>query len=273
MELFFIFQIESKCYNWNNQILPHDIHNISRRGGQLVPSWKTVRKYLWLAALILTVLIFVFSTHNVITALCMICIGTIIYVYYYYEKKSIQEHYNEQLHQKEQDQLNMLSVQRHDAMNDVQVLLGYLRLDKKDKCIEYVEKIKKRAHSQSVIAKLNDYQLVNYINNLKTCNFTVEFDIEILSDNLKWKNEYSLFMIDVISCYEIYAVNSVHDEQILSVYIAVNDEIYIQFEYTGELMDNSSWKADIESKTAKLVHDKRLILTIDEQDINSTFLA
>lgn len=240
-----------------------------------MPSWKTVRKYLWLVALIFTVLIVMYSTIYLMTALCIICIGTVIYVYYYCEKKSIVQYYNEKLRNMEQSQLNMLSIQRHDAMNDIQVLLGYLRLDKKDKCIEYVDKIIARAHSESVIAKLNDYQLVNYINNLRTftCNFTVEFDIEILSDNIKWKNEYSLFLIDVISSYETYAGNVGNAEQKLSIYIAVNDDIYIQFEYNGELLDNSSWKADIESKTAKLVHEKRLILTIDEQDINSTFLA
>lgn len=59
--------------------------------------------------------------------------------------------------------LNIMNQQRHDFMNDLQVLYGYVCLKKYEKLEGYVENIKERAIRQSYVAKLGVPELVLYL--------------------------------------------------------------------------------------------------------------
>lgn len=233
--------------------------------------WQTIRKWLWLLSLLPATVIVYSSTNTWLAIIMLASIAVLAYIYDKNEKRNIENNYNKNLDELKQNQISMLSHQRHDAMNDVQVLLGYIRLDKKDKCIEYVDKIKERTVTESVLAKLKDYQLIHYIHELKLSNYPVTLEIEYLTEHINWKSEFTRFMIAVIECYRKYTHEQ--SEAQLTVYLGIGEQIHLQFEFNGELLDDSTWKAEIENEAAQLVHTNRLILTIDEQDINSTFVA
>jgi len=246
---------------------------VKMKGGKLMRQWQKLRGWLWLISILPAAVIIFVSSHKWIALIMIISLYILAFVYYKHEKRHTKEQLHEHMNNIEQNQILMLSHQRHDAMNDVQVLLGYIRLDKKDKCIEYVEKIKERAEQESLIAKLKDYQLLSYIHQLKSSNYPIALELEFLNASVNWKKEFTRFMISVITCYQKYTVNHELSEPQLTVYLTVGDDIHILFEYNGQLSDENAWKAEIELEAAQLIHEKRLILTIDEQDINSTFLA
>src|SRR5690606_26969277 len=56
--------------------------------------------------------------------------------------------------------INVINHLRHDWMNDIQVLYGYLRLNKQDKCLDYMEIIKQKAAQESLISRLGVTELV-----------------------------------------------------------------------------------------------------------------
>lgn len=59
--------------------------------------------------------------------------------------------------------LELMNHQRHDWMNDLQLVYGYVRLKKFDKLPECVETIKERMAEESRIAKLGVPELVMFL--------------------------------------------------------------------------------------------------------------
>jgi len=81
--------------------------------------------------------------------------------------------------------IGMLREQRHDFMNNVQVIYGYLQIEKKDEALKYIEKIASENQNISKLYALGDkslaYSLEIEIKNLWKKGFLVEVDMEIES--------------------------------------------------------------------------------------------
>ncbi|GAA3408314.1 Spo0B domain-containing protein [Paenibacillus hodogayensis] len=67
---------------------------------------------------------------------------------------------------------------RHDWMNDVQVLYGYLKLKKYDKMRDYMEALKERMSRESGIAKLGIPALIVYLQSFRVRSRSIRLDVE-----------------------------------------------------------------------------------------------
>lgn len=59
--------------------------------------------------------------------------------------------------------LETIHLQRHDLMNDLQVLLGYIQLNKQERVKTHVEQMAFRLQEDSAIARLDDSQLTSLL--------------------------------------------------------------------------------------------------------------
>lgn len=71
---------------------------------------------------------------------------------------------------------------RHDWMNDLQILYGYIALGKHDKLLQCVERIKDRMAEESKISKLGVPSLVYYLQSFREMNKSVQLEIHIEDD-------------------------------------------------------------------------------------------
>jgi stage 0 sporulation protein B (sporulation initiation phosphotransferase) len=74
--------------------------------------------------------------------------------------------------------LRTLNHQRHDFMNDIQVIFGYLRLNKYDKILDFVENMKHKAERESMISKLGSSELSLYLHSFRA-RHSLELEVEM----------------------------------------------------------------------------------------------
>jgi hypothetical protein len=92
--------------------------------------------------------------------------------------------------------IGLLRKQRHDFMNDVQVIYGYLQMKRPQGALEYIERLSKENEIISEIYKLQDNGfslcLENNIKKLWASEIKVELDIEISNfKNKVFESEYN----------------------------------------------------------------------------------
>jgi stage 0 sporulation protein B (sporulation initiation phosphotransferase) len=75
--------------------------------------------------------------------------------------------------------LQALSYQRHDFMNDIQVIFGYLRMNKYDKILEFVENMKHKAERDSSISRLGAPELSLYLYSFRARHPIIDFEVEL----------------------------------------------------------------------------------------------
>ncbi|NGM83533.1 sporulation protein [Paenibacillus sp. 7124] len=96
---------------------------------------------------------------------------------------TVRRHYEREIWKQErilqQTAIRMLTHHRHDWMNDLQVLYGYIQLGKPDKSVQCVERIKERIALDSRIAKLGIPSLVFYLQSFRTVGGSLQLDIEV----------------------------------------------------------------------------------------------
>ncbi|MFU1797226.1 Spo0B domain-containing protein [Paenibacillus azoreducens] len=82
----------------------------------------------------------------------------------------------------EEAAIRTLNHHRHDWMNDLQILYGYIRLGKIDKAVECVERIKERMNQESKISKLGIPSLVFFLQSFRTNGSNLELEIAVDQD-------------------------------------------------------------------------------------------
>jgi hypothetical protein len=102
--------------------------------------------------------------------------------------------------------IRTLNHHRHDWMNELQVLYGYIRMNKPDKSAECVEKIRQRMTEESRIAKLGVPSLILYAQSFRTTPGPIALHFE-LPDELNLAElpldaeKAAAALIDVINVY------------------------------------------------------------------------
>ncbi|MHA0857077.1 Spo0B domain-containing protein [Paenibacillus sp. CMAA1364] len=82
----------------------------------------------------------------------------------------------------EQTAIKSLNHHRHDWMNDLQIVYGYIQLAKHDKSIECVGRIKERMELEGKIAKLGIPSLVFYLQSFRAIGTNIELELDIADD-------------------------------------------------------------------------------------------
>jgi hypothetical protein len=68
---------------------------------------------------------------------------------------------------------------RHDWMNDIQVMYGYLQLKKYDKMYEFMETIKQRIARDSSVSRLGAPSLILYLSTFRVRHKSVSLEVEL----------------------------------------------------------------------------------------------
>lgn len=142
---------------------------------------------------------------------------------------------------------------RHDWMNDIQVLAGYIQLRKYDYLLPYVEKIKAKMQNESSLAKLGVPSLIAYILTFRTECKEFELEVELPEDIV-----LSQLPIDakaaeaavryVTSGFRRHALDYIDEPNVLSIEMAEEDDgLLLDFVYRGQY-DEEALRAELEDE-------------------------
>ncbi|WP_317890769.1 Spo0B domain-containing protein [Paenibacillus arenilitoris] len=150
--------------------------------------------------------------------------------------------------------IRTLNHHRHDWMNDLQVVYGYIRLGKLDKTVECVEKISARMAVESSISKLGVPALVSYIQSFRTISNTLELQVAIngdihLNEITADADQIAETIIHTINAYRFAAKPGYGNAAVLRLELSVDEEaLFAAFYYEGELMNEQQWKQKIQQQ-------------------------
>lgn len=134
-----------------------------------------------------------------------------------------------------------LNHHRHDWMNDLQVLYGYIQLGKPDKSVQCVERIKERIALDSRIAKLGIPSLVFYLQSFRTNRSNLQLEVQVeeglqLEDKLTSDqgDELTSVIMQTVRAYQYSGLASQGDTQTLRLgFTQDGADVLISFESKG----------------------------------------
>lgn len=167
--------------------------------------------------------------------------------------------------------IKTLNHHRHDWMNDLQVLYGYIRMNKPDKVSHFVERIRDRMTMESIHSKLGEPALVFYIQSLRALSSVFHADVRVEGDvNLSQlpvdAGKLSQTIIGLIELYRRHAETVKHDLVQLRVLLRRDEDgILLHVEYDGEL----TLSAEAASQWSRLIDEGPLRRVDDSFDLNN----
>lgn len=167
------------------------------------------------------------------------------------ERKEHQERLTRTIGAMQLSSVRTLNHHRHDWMNDLQVLFGYIRLGKLDKTIQYVERIRERMAAESAVSKLGVPSLISYIQSFRTVTNNLSLEVEVEGD--LHLNELSLdgeavaeALIHTINAYRFAVKPEYSGISVLRMTLSADEEaLYAAFYYEGELINEQQWSQKI----------------------------
>ncbi|GLX69521.1 Spo0B domain-containing protein [Paenibacillus glycanilyticus] len=134
-----------------------------------------------------------------------------------------------------------LNHHRHDWMNDLQVLFGYIRMNKLDKTVEYVEKIRVRMTEESQIAKLGIPSLISYIQSFRTLTNALQLEVKLdegihLNELDDKGRDIAENLISLINAYRFSVKTGYGDPAVLTLSLSrIEEKLTVAFYYEGDL--------------------------------------
>lgn len=170
----------------------------------------------------------------------------------------------ERKEQRERLRLNTLSLQqasiqtlnhhRHDWMNDLQVLYGYIRMGKLERAVASVERVRDKMAVESKISRLGIPALVSYLQSFRTHSHSLvlEVDVEdhLMLEELQLDREkIAEALIEVINAYRFGVKPGVGDPALLRIKLSRGtDELLVELEFSGELRDGDELVYKLEQR-------------------------
>ncbi|MEW9700124.1 Spo0B domain-containing protein [Paenibacillus sp. SI8] len=159
------------------------------------------------------------------------------------EASKMHEKWNNELRKQEQlSDINVLQIVgrlRHDWMNDIQILFGYIQLKKFDNLQPYMEKIKMNMQQESNLSKLGIPSLITYLLlfrvHAKSLQLEIELDQEVNLGQLPLHEG----LIDgivrkTVELFKSYAASEGDECGVLSLEFDVQeDSLLLDFVYQG----------------------------------------
>jgi stage 0 sporulation protein B (sporulation initiation phosphotransferase) len=152
------------------------------------------------------------------------------------------------IHALQSTSIRTLNHHRHDWMNDLQVLYGYIRMNKADKTVQYVEQIRERMITESKIAKLGIPSLVTFMQSFRTMTHALQFEVGIEGElnlaELPLDSDHAAeTIVEFINAYRFSAKPGIGEAAKLKVDLAQEEKaLSVSFRYEGSLNDMSEWK-------------------------------
>lgn len=168
------------------------------------------------------------------------------------EKLKHREHCDRLLEHAQLSSIRTLSHHRHDWMNELQILYGYLRLNKLDKAVDVVDRIRVRMDHDSKLSQIGIPELSTFFLSFRTVCDTMRLEVEIQESlHLARMNypaeELSRTIIGLVNIYRYRAVNSMGGENILRLNFDESDiGLRLKMSYEGELAAADSIRLELE---------------------------
>lgn len=141
------------------------------------------------------------------------------------------------------DLLDVINHYRHDWLNDLQVLFGYVQLNKAEKLKEYVEELSDKLYRESLVSKLGIPELVAYLLLFRSRSRKLELHVrperEITLSGFAEGHAAARRIIGILEAYEQAAEPGPAYAGILNITMDLlgNDELgyelTVQYEYSG----------------------------------------
>lgn len=155
-----------------------------------------------------------------------------------------QTHRAERTQQAQQNSaIRMLNHHRHDWMNELQVLYGYVRMNKPDKIAACVEKIRERMTAESRVSKLGDAALILFIHAFRTVTNTMQLHVEAADDvdltelPLDGRNAADSLM-DMVNMYRFGVKPSMGEAAKLTLTLSRDESaLHVEFSFEGDLLE------------------------------------
>ena len=128
-------------------------------------------------------MVLIYFLHSPIMSLILsMCMFTVLWGYVLFLKKHAANERRSLLESVQSTAVATLSHHRHDWMNDLQILYGYIQLRKYDKLAACVERIKERMLTESKISRLGIPSLTFYLQSFRELNNNVQLTVRIEDD-------------------------------------------------------------------------------------------
>lgn len=236
--------------------------------------WYRWRRWLWLSALIPATLITVWPGHRWLNILSIIIIAAIGVIYYWLEKKQHHRQMSLAIRSTNKNWITTMNHHRHDWMNDLQVLFGYIRLGRQESITQCIEKIKTKMYTESAISKLQEPLLVGFLMSFSTLPSNFQLNVcfnqkgEFQDPFLIEDEQVSELIIAIITAYRLYSVQDFTKELELKITFENNHtSLNIQFTYNGEINHIPLWKEKIEQQL-KVTSSVQIIGALSQQQID-----
>jgi stage 0 sporulation protein B (sporulation initiation phosphotransferase) len=157
-----------------------------------------------------------------------------------------------------QELLQTVSHIRHDWMNDMQVLFGYIQLEKYDYLLPYMEKIRLKLQNESSLAKLGVPSLVAFLLTFRTeCRafeLELEFPEEVNLGQLPLNAETVERAVRfALGAFRRHALENAGEPNALSLEFAKEDDaLLLDFAYNGQYA-GAQLKRELENDLAAAV--------------------
>ncbi len=148
------------------------------------------------------------------------------------------------VHSAYQNALDVINHQRHDWMNELQLLYGYVRLKKFDKLPDCVETIKERMADESRISKLGSPELVVYLLKNRVSGLMMPLEVH-LSETVELsrlalgtsQDQITELIERAVQVYRFAPKANGQAVAPLKLSISVEDNrLWIDFDYQGKLL-------------------------------------
>jgi hypothetical protein len=142
--------------------------------------------------------------------------------------------------------IRTLNHHRHDWMNELQVLYGYIRMNKQERVVQYVERVRDRMAVESRIAKLGVPALVMYLQSFRTMTNSLQLIVDIDGDlDIEEipidKEAVAAALIDLMNIYRSGVKPSSGDAAPFTLRLSRDDKaLYAALCYDGEWNDIDS---------------------------------
>lgn len=137
--------------------------------------------------------------------------------------------------------IRTLSHHRHDWMNELQIMYGYLRLNKPDRATEIVERIRERMDNESRISGLGHAELSMFLLSFRTTCDQMRLDVQVQEglslDRLPIEaDKLASSLIGLIRLFQFRAAPSSRGaENVLRLKLTHSDDaLRVELEYEGE---------------------------------------
>ncbi|MCT4507426.1 MAG: Spo0B domain-containing protein [Tepidibacter sp.] len=161
----------------------------------------------------------------------------------------------------------LLRNQRHDFLNEIQIIFGYIKLNKIDEAVKYINKVRKEASINSKLSNLSCVDLYLMIEKkLKQClskGLNIDFEIYTNAKREDFKNKdisksliYMERALDIIFNY----MNNNNEFEEYIIYIEETSECFILKVALEYLEDIESIKKELDSHLTEIIIEEDYLI-------------